>query len=267
VAIHPTAVIDPDAVIGADVEIGPYAVVGAGVVLADRVRIGSHVVLEGPCALDADVQVHAFAALGGAPQDRKYRGEAGLLRVGARTVVREHVTMHRGTSAGGGVTAVGADGLFMAGSHVAHDARVGDGVVFANGAAVAGHVVVGDGAVLGGLSGVHQHARVGRCAMIAAGAMVASDVPPFLLAQGDRARLRGLNRVGLRRAGVSPEAVRALTAAVQVLFCSTQPRVERIAEARAAGGHVAEVVELLAFLEGGTRGVCRWGRADDPDAA
>ncbi|MEN9787080.1 MAG: hypothetical protein RLZZ299_2344 [Pseudomonadota bacterium] len=263
--IHPTAVIDPDAVLGADAEIGAYAVVGAGVVLGDRVCLGPHVVLEGPTELGADVRVGPFSALGGAPQDRKYRGEAGLLRVGARTVVREHVTMHRGTAGGGGVTEVGADGLFMVGSHVAHDARVGDGVVFANGAAIAGHVTVADGAVLGGMSGVHQHARVGRCAMVAAGAMVAQDVPPFCIAQGDRARLRGLNRVGLRRAGMPAETLRALTQAFRGLFGTVRPRSERIADVRAAWGHVPEVLELLAFLEAGTRGVCRGAAAGDTD--
>ncbi len=253
--IHPTAVVDPHAELGANVQIGPFCVVGPGVVLHDEVVVGSHVVLEGPCELGARTRVFPFAAIGHEAQDRKFRGEPSRVVIGARCTLREGVTVHRGTAGGDGVTRIGDDVLLMAQSHVAHDCVIGNDVVLANSAALAGHVVVGEGAVLGGLAAVHQFARIGRLAMVGGGAMVAQDVPPFCVAQGDRARLFGLNLVGLRRAGVSPERIEALRAAYRALFLAGEPRASVLA--RLSDIATYEVAELLAAVRGSRRGTCR----------
>jgi UDP-N-acetylglucosamine acyltransferase len=255
--IHPTAVIDPRAELGRDVHVGPFAVVAAGAILHDGVRIDAHGVVAGPCELGAGSRVHAFACVAGDAQDRKYRGEPSRVVAGRGCVFREGVTVHRGTAAGDGVTRIGDDVLLMAQAHVAHDCRVGNDVVLANGAALAGHVWVGDGVVFGGLAGVHQFCRIGRLAMVGAGAMVAQDVPPFMLVHGDRARLVGLNRVGLRRAGMSPATIGALHAAFGELFLHGRAVRAAASALHASSVDVAEVAELAAFCATPGRGVCR----------
>lgn len=258
-SIHPTALVHGDARLG-DVEIGPFAVVGPQVTLADGVKVGAHSVLEGPLTIGADSVIGPHVALGGAPQDRKHDPSIRTeLVVGARNVFREFSSAHRGSSHGGAVTRIGDDNYFMANSHVAHDCRVGNGTMFANSSAIGGHVEVQDGAVLGGLCAVHQHCRVGRLAMVGGGAMCAQDVPPFTMAQGDRARLYGLNIIGLRRAGADNDVISALKEAWRLLFVSGLPR--RVATSRAAEARPdsAEVAELLAFVSGSERGVCRAG--------
>lgn len=256
-AIHPTALVDPRAELGNDVEIEAYSIVRAGVVLHDRVRIGPHAVVTGPTTIGAGTRVFPFASIGEDPQDLKYKGELTRLEIGERNTFREGVTINRGTLGGGGVTRIGSDNLFMAGSHVAHDCQVGSHCVFANCAAIAGHVVVQDRAVLGGFAGVHQHSRIGRCAMVGAGAMAAQDVPPFCIAQGDRARLFGLNIVGLRRAGFKLEVLQALKSAYRELFHPDVPMRIALEQAREVYANVPEVLELVEFCEASTRGVCR----------
>lgn len=255
--IHETAVVHSDATIADTAEIGPFAVVGAGVTLAEGVRVGPHCVLEGDTTVGAATHLTAHVALGGAPQDKKHDGSPTRLVIGARNVIREFVTVHRGSSSGRGETRIGDDNYFMANSHIAHDCVVGSGVMLANSAAIAGHCQVGDGAVLGGLAGVHQYVRIGRLAMVGAGAMCAQDVPPFTIAQGDRARLFGLNIVGLRRAGIEPESLRALKTAWRTVFTSGLAMRAGMYQARMAIGDEAAANELLAFLEGAERGVCR----------
>ena len=209
--IHPSAVVDPRAEIAADVEIGPYCVVGPGVVVGEGTRLVAHVVLEGPSVIGARNVIHPFAVIGGAAQHKRATetGAASSAVVGDDNVIREHVTIHRGTGhradARGGVTRVGSSNLLMVGCHVAHDVAVGSHATIANGVQLAGHGVVEDYATFGGLSGIAQRVRVGESAFVAAGAMVERDVPPFCIVQGDRARVRALNVVGLRRRGV-PEA-------------------------------------------------------------
>lgn len=257
--IHPTAVIDAGAELG-DVEIGPYAVIGAGVRLHDGVVVGAHAVIEGDTEIGAGTRVGPHAVLGGEPQDLKHdRRVPTRLRIGRDNVFREFTSAHRGTSTGEGLTRIGDRNYFMANSHVAHDCVVGDDTMFANSAAVAGHVQVGDGAILGGLCAVHQHSRVGRLAMIGGGAMCAQDVPPFSIAQGDRARLYGLNIIGLRRAGFDADTVTVLKEAWRLLFVSDLPRRTAAGRVQEAHGALPEVQELLAFLASSTRGVCRAG--------
>lgn len=263
-AIHPSAVVDPGAELGPDVEIGPFAVVGPGVILHEGVWIGPQAVISGPTTIGAHTRVFSFAAIGGDPQDLKYRGERSEVVIGARNIFREGCTVNRGTIGGGGVTRIGSDNMFMAGSHVAHDCQVGSHCVFANYAAIAGHVTVDDRAVLGGFSGVHQHSRVGRSAMVSGGAMAALDVPPFTIAQGDRARLFGLNLVGLRRAGMPTSVQQALKQAYREIFHQGQPLRIALEHARETWAEVAEVIELVEFMEKSTRGVCRSVGAEHP---
>lgn len=263
-SVHATAIVDPRAELADDVEIGPYAIVGAGVTLGAGVRVGAHAVLEGPTTVGPQTRIFPFASIGSDAQDLKYRGEPASLVIGARNRFREHVTVNRGTVAGGGVTRIGDDNLFMAGSHVAHDCTVGNSVVFANAAALAGHVVVQDRVVLGGFAGVHQHTRVGRGAMVGAGAMAAQDVPPFTICQGDRARLFGLNIVGLRRSGVSFDTLTALKGAYREIFHGGRPLRIALEQVRERWAHVPEVLDLAAFCEGSVRGLCRSAGLDAP---
>lgn len=262
--IHPTAIVDPAAELGRDVDIGPYAIVRAGVTLGDRVSVGPHAVVTGPTDIGPDTRIFQFASIGDDPQDLKYRGEPTRLSIGARNTFREGTTINRGTAGGGGLTRIGDDNLFMAGSHVAHDSWIGSQCVFANYAAVAGHVRIADRVVMGGFSGVHQHSRVGRSAMLAAGAMAAQDVPPFTIAQGDRARLFGLNIVGLRRAGIKLEVLQALKAAYRDLFHQGMPMRIALEQVREAYAGVPEVMELVEFCESSGRGICRSTGAEAP---
>jgi UDP-N-acetylglucosamine acyltransferase len=252
--IHPTAIIHPTAQIEAGVDVGPYAVIGEDVVLKTRSRVGAHAIVEF-AEIGEGAQIHPGAFVGTAPQDLKYRGEHTRLLLGQGCVVRECVTLNRGTAATG-VTRIGPRCLFMAYSHVAHDCIIGTEVILANSVALAGHVEVGDGAVLGGMTAVHQFTRVGKLAMLGGGSMVTNDVSPFMLAWGDRARLAGLNLTGLKRRGYSIENIGALKRAYKSLFGSGRPFKEQIAEISKTENDPA-VKELLAFLEKSDRGICR----------
>ncbi len=256
-AIHPTAIIDPQADLAGSVDIGPYAIIGAGVVLHDDVVVGAHSVISGPTVIGARTHVFHHAVLGEDPQDKKYAGEDTRLLIGEDNVFREFSTANRGTVQGGGDTRIGDGNLFMAYSHVAHDCVVGDHCVFANCASLAGHVEIQDGAVLGGLSGIHQFTRVGRCAMVGGGGMVAQDVPPFTIAQGDRARLFGLNIVGLRRNGYRLPAIQALRTVYRELFNQGTPLRIALEQVREVYADMPEVMELVTFIEASKRGVCR----------
>jgi UDP-N-acetylglucosamine acyltransferase len=215
--LHPSAVVDPAAQVGAGCDIGPFCVVGPDVVLADGVRLHSHVVVGGDTYLGPATEVFPFAVIGGIPQDLKYSGEKTALRIGARNRIREHVTINLGTAGGGGVTRIGDDGLFMAGCHIAHDAQIGNRVIVVNSSAVAGHCVIEDDVIIGGLCGIHQWVRIGQGAIIGAVTMVTRDVIPHGLVQGPRGALDGLNLVGLQRKGVDRSDINALRAAFHAL--------------------------------------------------
>lgn len=215
--IHPSAIIEDGAQIGADVSIGPFCVVGPKVVLGDRVTLKSHVVVTGDTSIGADTTIFPFCCIGEIPQDVKFKGEAAKLVIGERNRIREHVTMNPGTEGGGGITSVGDDGFFLAGCHVAHDAKIGDRVIIVNQSAVAGHCIIEDDVIIGGLCGIHQFVRIGRGAIIGALSMVANDVIPHGLVMGPRGELDGLNLVGLKRRGVSRPDITALRVAFQTL--------------------------------------------------
>lgn len=247
--VHPTAIVEPGAYLGEGAMVGPFCVLGPEVVLGEGVVLKAHVVVQGNTQIGAGTVVFPFAVLGEVPQDLKYAGERTRLRIGARNRIRECVTMNLGTAGGGGETRVGDDNLFMANSHVAHDAQVGDRVVVANSAAIAGHCLIGDDAVIGGLAGIHQWVRIGRGAMIGALSMVTHDVIPHGLVQGPRGELDGLNLVGLRRRGAPREEIHALRAAFEVLRGGEGSFQER---ARALAGQGGLVGEMADFVLAGT---------------
>lgn len=255
--IHPRAVIDPGARIGEGVAIGPFCVVGPDVSIGDGCRIESHVVLEGPLELGPDNHVSPMASLGGPPQDLKYKGSPTRLVIGARNRIREYVTLNRGTESGGGVTRIGDDNLFMAGSHVGHDCQIGSRTIFANAATLAGHVEVGDDANVGAYSGVHQFCRVARFAFIGGYSVITQDALPWVTTVGNRARAYGLNMVGLKRRGYSAETVAALKQCYTRLFRSKLRLADALDEVQAELGHVEQVRYFVDFVRSSKRGVIR----------
>jgi len=256
--IHPTAVIEPGARLAESARIGPYCVIGSEVELQDGVELVSHVAVAGRTVVGADTRIFPFASIGHQPQDLKYQGEKSRLEIGRRNVVREHVTMNPGTSGGGMLTKVGDGCLFMVGAHVAHDCRLGDHVIMANNATLAGHVVIGDYAILGGLSAVHQFVRIGKHAMIGGVTGVERDVIPYGQVVGDRARLAGLNIVGLQRRGFSREQVQALRTAYQMLFGEAGTLAERVDEVARQFIDVEPVRDIVEFIRADSqRGLCR----------
>lgn len=247
--LHPTAIVHDGARLGADVEIGPYSIVGPHVTLGDGVRLQSHVIIEGETEIGEGCVVHPFANLGGPPQHSAHKGELTRLVIGERNMIREHVTMHTGTVSGRGVTVVGSDGLFMAGSHVAHDCIVGNNVVLANCATLGGHVHMADYVFMGGLAAAHQFSRIGRYSFIGGLAAVTKDVIPFGSVWGNHAHLEGLNLVGLRRRGFSREQVNQLRAAYRLLFADEGTFQERLADVAETYAASPEVMEIVSFIQ------------------
>jgi len=253
-AVHATAVIDPGTHLGADVSIGPYCVIGPGVTIGACTRLGPHVVIERDTVLGEQCAVHAGAVLGGDPQDLKYAGEYSQLVVGARTVIREFVTLNRGTAARG-VTRIGDDCLLMAYAHVAHDGTIGNHVVIANSVAMGGHVTIEDWAIIGGLTAIHQFVRVGAHSMVSGATALRKDVPPYVKAAGNPGRLYGLNSVGLQRRGF-PDPVRAELKKVYRMFFQSDMNVSQaLAAARSAIEPFPEVLHFLEFVAASERGI------------
>jgi UDP-N-acetylglucosamine acyltransferase len=254
--IHNTAIVHEKARLGEGVEIGPYAIIGEHVVIGAGTRIGPHAVIEGWTEIGRDNRIFQFASVGADPQDLKYRGEETQLRIGDRNVVREFVTLHRGTVDGGGETVIGNDNLFMAYSHVAHDCVLGDRVIMANGATLAGHVRIDDYAILGGLCAVHQFTRVGCHVMVSGGSMVAQDIPPYTIAQGDRAKTVGINQIGLKRRDFSDEIVSDIKQAYKLVFRSGL-RLEDALDRIEAELDSPEIRVFTDFIRGSDRGIAR----------
>ena len=255
--IHPTAVIASGAEFARDIEIGPYCVIGANVKLGEGVRVISHAVIDGHTSIGAHTVVHPFASLGLSPQHLSYKGEPTRLVIGTHNVIREHVTMHIGTEQGGGVTRVGSHSFFMAGCHVAHDCVLEDHVILTNNVALGGHVHVGEYANIGGLSGVHQYVRIGKHAMIGGVSGVDKDVIPYALVMGNRARMSGLNIVGLRRRGFSREDIRSLRTAYGLLFSQGGTMAERLVEVADLFPNHAGVMDIINFIrENSSRPIC-----------
>ena len=255
--IHPTAVIAPDAELGADVEVGAYAVIGAGVQVGDRTRIGPHVVIEGPTRLGADNHVFPYASVGSAPQDKKYKGEPTRLEIGDRNVIRECVTLNRGTVQDQGVTRIGNDNLFMAYAHVAHDCVIDNHCILANNATLGGHVHLADWVIMGGLSGVHQFCKVGAHAFIANNAAVTRDVPPYVMAVGQPAAAHSVNAEGLKRRGFTPEQIRNIRNAFRLLYRSGLKLADAQSQLAELAQEQPELRLLAEFLPQSTRSIVR----------
>lgn len=246
--IHPTAIVEDGAQLGADVEIGPYSIVGPNVSLGDGVKLHSHAIVGGNTEVGAETVIFPFASVGLPPQDLKYDGEESRLVVGARNRIREYVTLNPGTEHGGMITQIGDDCLFMASSHVGHDCIIGSNVILANSVAIAGHCVVGDYAIFGGLSCIQQFGRAGAHCFVGGASATEKDVIPFGMAIGNRATLAGLNLVGLKRRGFEREDLRGLMDAFKEIFQSDEGTLHDRAEQVAAGSENPHVKELTDFL-------------------
>lgn len=253
--IHHTATVHPDAQIGRNVEIGPGCIVEADVYIGDYSRLDPYAQVKRFTRLGGECHVHSYAMVGGEPQDLKFKGEESWLEVGDKTTIREFVTIHRGTEGGGGTTRIGAGCLLMSYVHVAHDCLIGNGVILSNAVNLAGHIEIRDRAVIGGMTGVHQFTRIGEFAFVGAMSGVGQDIPPFTLASGNRAKLRGLNVIGLRRSGFSNEVMSALKKTYMILFRSGKERREALAEAEKLHGGSEEVMRMIGFVQESERGV------------
>jgi len=256
-AIHPTAVIAPDAVLADGVEVGPYSVIGPGVEIGRGTRVGPHAVIEGPTRIGAGNRIFQFASVGADPQDKKYRGETSRLEIGDRNVIRECVTLHRGTAQDKSVTRIGDDNLFMAYAHVAHDCVIGNQCILANNATLGGHVHLDDWVIMGGLSAIHQFGRVGAHAFIANNAAVTRDVPPFVMAVGQPADAHSINAEGLKRRGYTPGQIRNIRAAFRVLYRSGLKLADATAQLEALAKDQPELLPLVEFLPQASRGIVR----------
>jgi UDP-N-acetylglucosamine acyltransferase len=256
--IHPTAIIDSKAEISEGVEIGPYSVIEKNVLIGEGTKIGPHVVIREGTYIGKQCQISQFASIGEAPQFLGYKGEKTFLQIGDHNIIREFVTLHRGTIKGGGKTVIGNENFLMAYSHVAHDCQIGNQVVMANGATLAGHILIEDCAIIGGLAAVHQFCRVGTYAIIGGLTGVLLDIPPYTKAQGDLAKLFGLNTIGLKRANFSEETLKALKKAYRIIFRSSltlEKAMKRVVEDEIS--QKPEVQHFLQFIQCSKRGITR----------
>ena len=257
-SINPTAVIASSAQLGVDVTVGPYCTIGDNVVIGDNACLHSHVVIDGHTTIGDGCEIFPFAVLGAPPQHTRYDNEPSRLTIGKKCVIREHVTMHPGTAIDAMETIVGNHGLFFAGAHVAHDCVVGDHVIFANNAALGGHVKIGDYAMLGGFAAVQQWCRVGAHSMVGAQSLVDADIIPFCIAAGNRAKLSGVNVIGLERRGFSPETVTALRDFFRTLVRGNGLFASRLDEVRERFTGKAEFDMLIDFIDNaGQNGICQ----------
>jgi UDP-N-acetylglucosamine acyltransferase len=255
--IHPTAIVSEGAVIGHDCSIGPYSTIGPSVELGDGVRLESHVVIDGITKIGDETSVFPFVSVGLAPQDLKYDGEETATEIGKKNQIREFVTIHRGTSGGGGLTKIGDGNLFMAQAHVAHDCVVGNDVIMANAATLAGHVEIDDSANIGAYSGVHQFCKIGREAFVGGYSVVVKDAMPFAIIQGNHAKCYGLNRVGMKRRGYSKETIKSLNHAFHLLLSSKLNTTQAVEKIESDISGVEEVDFLVEFIKNSGRGVVK----------
>jgi UDP-N-acetylglucosamine acyltransferase len=255
--IHATAIIDPKAELDSDVTVGPYSIVNGDVQIGKGTVIGPHVTIEPYVSIGTNCQIYQYSSIGGEPQDMKFKGEKTYLKIGSGTVIRECVTVNRGTAAGGGVTEVGEGNFLMAYTHIAHDCKTGRSVILANNATLAGHITIGDYATIGGLVAIHQFVRVGDYAYVGGKAVVVKDIPPFVIAAGDRAKLHGLNTVGLKRYGFSASTLSALKKAYRICFRIGLTLNEGVERVKAEVEQVPDVVNFVEFLQASKRGITR----------
>lgn len=258
--IHPTAVIEPGAELAASVRVGPYAVIGKGVSIAADTEIGAHTVISGPTRIGVGNRIGSFTYLGAPPQDLGYRDEETTLTIGDHNLIREYVSIHRGSVKGGGATVIGDHNMLMAYTHIAHDCKLGNHVIMANAATLAGHVIIEDRANLGGFVGVHQFTRIGKFSYIGGMSGLTKDVPPFMIVAGTRNRMRvsGINRIGLKRNGFDPEEIRKLHGAFKIIFLDESLLLqEALTKAASEYSDSVLVSELVAFIRSSERGIIR----------
>lgn len=255
--IHETALVHAGARLGKNIVIGPYAIIGENVELGDGCIVGSHVVIDGWTKLGANNKVYHGASVGVEPQDLKFKGEKSFLFIGDDNTIRENVTISRGTEGGGGETRIGNHNLFMAYSHVAHDCQVGNNIVLANCSALAGHVTVEDRVTIGGLSGIHQFTKIGKMSMLGACTKIVKDVPPFIIVDGNPARVAGINIVGLRRNDILPETRDEIKRAYRILYRSNLSIEQAIEKMEHELQGTAEIDHFIRFLRSAERGICR----------
>jgi len=255
--IHPTAIIDKGAEIAENVEVGPYAVIDGDVKIGAGCRIEAHAMVHQYTELGQNCHIFPYASVGSIPQDLKFRGEKSFLKVGKNTVIREFATLNRGTGEGGGITEVGDNNLLMSYTHVAHDCRTGSNVIMANNATLAGHVVAGDYVILGGFAAVHQFVHLGNHCYIGGKSAIVKDVPPFVIASGDRAVLHGLNKVGLERRGFSEKALMTLKKAYKIMFRLDLTVNQALEKIKMEVEMTPEVDYFLKFIEKSDRGITR----------
>ncbi|MCX5824872.1 MAG: acyl-ACP--UDP-N-acetylglucosamine O-acyltransferase [Deltaproteobacteria bacterium] len=255
--IHPTAIISPDATLADGVDVGPYSIIGPDVHIGKNTKIGPHVVIETHTDIGEDNRIAQFASIGGAPQDLKFRGEATRVVIGSHNTIREYVTINRSTVHDIGVTMIGNHNLLMAYCHVAHNCKLGDHIVMSNAANLAGHVHVEDHAIIGGLTGVHQFTRIGAHCIIGGASAVTKDIPPFVIASGNFAKLFGLNMIGLKRRGFTEETIGALKTAYRIVFRSSLLLAAAIRKVEEEVEDLPEVLQFLDFIRTSERGICR----------
>jgi UDP-N-acetylglucosamine acyltransferase len=255
--IHPKAIVEPGARLAADVIVGPHAIIGAQVEIGAGSSIGAHAVIEGRTRIGRNNRIHSFAAVGGAPQDKKYAGEDTALEIGDGNTIREYVTINRGTVQDAGVTRIGDDNWIMAYVHIAHDCQVGSHTIFANATQLAGHVHIGDWAILGGVTLVHQYVHIGAHSFSAVGTILVQDVPPYVMVAGQDAKPYGINSEGLRRRGFSAESIGALKHAYRTLYRSGLGLEEASAALQRLAQEHPEVRPIVEFLARSTRGIVR----------
>lgn len=255
--IHKTAIVSPKADIGDNVFIGPFCIIGEGVVIKKGARLVSNVIVEGNTEIGQECIVHPFATIGLPPQDIKYKNEKTGVKIGKKNIIREYTSIHRATAGEGGLTEIGDSNFLMAYVHIAHDCKIGNSVIMANAAMLAGHVVVEDFAVFGGLVVVHQFTRVGAYAMVGGFSGIGQDIPPYTMASGARAKLYGLNVIGLKRQGFSDEAINNLKKAYKILFREKRTLKDALKKIKSELPETKELKNFVEFIEKNKRGICR----------
>jgi UDP-N-acetylglucosamine acyltransferase len=255
--IHKTALVDSGAEIDSNVDIGAYSIIGDKVCISKDTVIGPHVVIDPYVTIGRNCRIFQYAAIGAPPQSLKFEGEKTYVKIGDRTVIREFVTIHRGTGFGGGITEVGEENFLMAYTHIAHDCKVGRKVVMANNATLAGHITIGDHATIGGLVAIHQFVKIGEYAFVGGKSAVVKDIPPYVIAAGDRAELHGLNSVGLKRHGFTPTTLSLLKKTYRIIFRIGLTMNEAVERVKAEVELIPEVVNFINFIKSSQRGVTR----------
>jgi len=255
--IHPTAIVDPGAEIDETVEVGPFSIIRDNVSIGANCVIGPHVTIDPYVEIAPGCQIFQYASIGAVPQAVKFRGEKTYLKIGRNTIVREFATLNRGTEFGGGVTEVGEDNFLMAYTHIAHDCKTGRGVILANNATLAGHITIGDYVIIGGLVAIHQFVRIGDYGYIGGKSAVVKDIPPYVIAAGDRATLHGLNKVGLKRHGFSENTLSHLKKAYRLIFRIGLTVNEAVDRVIAEVENTPEVLNLVNFIKSTQRGITR----------